>query len=181
MNTQTNLSWDNVATRKPWSAELMKAIQEHKVALDAGHMDGFIPGYQNLSADLQVKCWAEFVIAIARFESDWNPHAVFHEPPPLGVDSVGLLQLSYEDQPNYHLEPLNRAQKSLEDPLVNIRCGLVIMAHVVEKDGVVAGEFTDAQQHKKYKGAARYWSVLREGPKHHLNEIKTLTKKAVGL
>jgi hypothetical protein len=31
----------------------------------------------------------------------------------------------------------------------------------------------------KSRGAARYWSVLREG--HHIDEIKARTKKQLGL
>ena len=81
------------------------------------------------TAPRQIKFWAELFIAIARFESNWRPHEIFHEPPPLGVDSVGLLQLSYEDEPVYRLEHLDRNVKSLEDPLVNLRCGVKIMRY----------------------------------------------------
>lgn len=169
-----SLSWDNVNERKAWSAELLNAIASHKAELDAGNPEGFISGYNHLAAEQQLKFWAELVIAMAHFESSWNPHAIFHEPPPLGVDSVGLLQLSYEDQPNYKLEPLDRAKRSLEDPLVNLRCGIKIMAKLLTNDHVVA---TGTGKHSR--GAARYWSVLREG--HHVNEIKARTKQQLGL
>ncbi|MVM39353.1 transglycosylase SLT domain-containing protein [Spirosoma sp. HMF3257] len=174
------LSWDVVASRKNWSAELLQAIKTNKAVLDAGKMENFITGYQELSADLQIKCWAELIVAMAKFESDWNPHSIYHELPPLGVDSVGLLQLSYEDQNLYALEPLNREQRNLEDPLVNLRCGVKILAHLVAKDSVIADTII-VDNHRKYKGAARYWSVLREGDKHHLNDIRHLVQHNVGL
>jgi len=170
------LSWDGTSTHAAWSAELLTAVRTHKPELDKGNPDVFIPGYAALTPDGQAQFWAEFVIAVAKFESNWDPHSIYHEPPPLGVDSVGLLQLSYEDQSAYQLEPLDRRQRSLEDPLVNLRCGVEIMAHLIARDRVVA---TGANE--RSRGAAAYWSVLREGSGHHLAEIKALTKKNAGI
>jgi len=49
---------------------------------------------------------------------------------------------------------------------VNLRCGVKIFATLASKDKTIA-----SNDH----GAARYWSVLRAGPK--VEEIKELTKK----
>jgi hypothetical protein len=152
----------------------MESIALHKAELDRGNPDHFAPGYSGLSTSDQVRFWAELFVAIARFESSWKPHTIFHEPPPLGVDSVGLLQLSYEDEPNHHLEHLDRAAKSLEDPLVNLRCGVKIMSNLVAKHGVVAS--SNGSQHR---GGAAYWSVLRAG--HKIDDIRKAAKTAVGL
>lgn len=170
----TTLSWDTVEERKAWSAELLAAIAKHKAALDSGNPESFISGYNKLPPEQQVKFWAELVIAMAKFESNWDPHAIFPEPAPLNIDSVGLLQLSYEDRWNYKLEPLDLEKKSLEDPLVNLRCGIVIMAKLLSKDHLVA-----SGTGKQSRGAARYWSVLRTGTK--LNKIKAHVKKELGL
>lgn len=175
MDINQPLSWDN-SIRKPWSLELLKALSLHKADLDAGNPEDFVAGYSTISEDRQLKFWAELIIAMAKFESSWKPTAVFHEPPPLGVDSIGLLQLSYQDQPIYHLEPLDPARDSLKDPLINLRCGIKILAHWLVKDKVVA---SSAGGH--HRGAARYWSVVREGATHHLREIKQLTKVNTGL
>lgn len=168
------LSWDTEAERKAWSAELLKSIRAHKADLDLGNPDAFIPGYVKLSPDQQVTFWAELIISMAKHESNWNPQTKYLEPAPLNIYSVGLLQLSYEDQPAYKLEPLDKEKKSLEDPLVNLRCGVKIMARLVSKDGVVA-----SGTKKQSRGAARYWSVLRTGAK--LDQIKARTKKHLGL
>lgn len=170
------LSWDDDPARKPWSQALVAAVREHKDELDRGNPDAFIPGYAKLSPDAQVKFWAELVIAMAKYESNWNPHAHFKEPPPLNVVSLGLLQLSYEDGAQYHLEPLDREHRALEDAQVNLRCGVTILAHLVARDGVVAAGSGD-----KSRGAARYWAVLRAGRSHHLAQIKALTRRAVGI
>jgi hypothetical protein len=174
MPNESSLSWDSLPERRAWSAQLRASITEYKIQLDQGNPEAFVSGYAALPAERQIKFWAELIIAVAKFESNWKPHTIFHEPPPLGVDSVGLLQLSYEDQPVYHLEPLDRQAKSLEDPLVNLRCGVKIMAKLVSKDGTVASSAAG-----KHRGAARYWSVLRAG--HHVDEIRALVKAQVGI
>jgi hypothetical protein len=174
MSDGTTLSWDSRPERKPWSEQLLKSVALAKEELDRGNPEQFVPGYSELSESQQIKLWAELFVAMARFESNWKSHEIFHEPPPLGVDSIGLLQLSYEDEPLYHLEHLDRSVKSLEDPLVNLRCGVKIMSTLVAKDGVVAS--SDSGRHR---GGARYWSVLRAG--HHIEEIRTAAREAVGL
>ena len=176
MSDDATLTWDSVVERRAWSQQLLVSIAAVKELLDRGNPDAFVSGYTMLPLSRQIKCWAELVVAIARFESNWKPHEVFHEPPPLGVDSVGLLQLSYEDEPIHNLEHLDRAEKSLEDPLVNLRCGVKILSGLVAKDGVVAATVAG-----KHRGAARYWSVLRAGDRHHLEEIRRMVRLAVGL
>jgi hypothetical protein len=170
----TSLSWDNVLARKAWSTQLIASVTDRIAQLEQANPNAFIDGYNTLSSALRIKFWAEMLIAIAKFESNWNPHDIFHEPPPLGVDSIGLLQLSYQDQANYKLEPLSEAARSLEDPLVNLRCGVTIFATLVGQDRTVASSVSG-----KFRGAARYWSTLRAG--HKLDQIVALTKNNVGL
>lgn len=170
------LSWETVASRAAWSAELRGAVAAKQADLEKGNPEQFIAGYGALAAGMKVKFWAELIVAMAKFESAWKPTTRFKEPAPLNVFSIGLLQLSYEDAAHYPLEPLNPGAKSLEDPLVNLRCAVVILARLLEKDGVVVGH-SDGN----HRGGAAYWSVLRPGAKHKLAEIKTLTKMHVGL
>ena len=174
MSDDTMLTWDSRPERKAWSAQLLESVASAKQELDRGNPEQFASGYSGLSESQQIKFWAELFVAIARFESNWKPHEIFREPPPLGVDSVGLLQLSYEDEPVYQLEHLDRSAASLEDPLVNLRCGVKIMSTLVAKDHVVA-----ASDRGKHHGGARYWSVLRGG--HHVDEIRKAARTAVGL
>jgi hypothetical protein len=174
MSNDSTLSWDSLPERKEWSVQLLASVTASKAQLDHGNPDVFVAGYTALPSQRQIKFWAELIVAMANFESSWNPHCIYREPPPLGIDSVGLLQLSYEDEPIYHLEALNRKEKSLEDPLVNLRCAVKIMAKLASKDATVASSFGN-----QHKGAARYWSVLRTG--HHIDEIRAMTMSRVGL
>jgi hypothetical protein len=174
VSDDATLSWDSRPERKPWSAQLRQSIASAKQELEQGNPERFAPGYVELTESRQIKFWAELFVSIAHFESSWKPSEIFHEPPSLGVDSVGLLQLSYEDERIYRLEHLDRNARSLEDPLVNLRCGVKIMSVLVAKDGVVA-----ASDGGKHRGGARYWSVLRAG--HHIDEIRSAARTAVGL
>ena len=171
------MSWDSAPEHVAWSHALIDAIRQRKSDLDAGNPDAFIPGYAALPPDGQVKFWAEFVIAIAKYESTWNPHAHLNEPPPLKVESVGLLQIAYEDAKQYHIDPPpDHASKSLEDAATNLRCGVAILAQLVAQDGAVVGGKGDHS-----RGAARFWAVLRDGKSHKLAAIKALTKKNSGI
>jgi Transglycosylase SLT domain len=168
-----SLSWDD-QSRRPWSVTLLASIQNAMPKLTLGNPNSFLNGYDNLTTDLQLKFWGELVVAIAKFESSWNPHDIFHEPPPLSIDSVGLLQLSYEDQSAYNLEPLSESQKSLEDPSINLRCGVTILAALIAKDRTVASSLSG-----RYRGGAVYWSTLRAG--HKVDQILSITRRNLGL
>lgn len=164
------LSWDENPTCAAWSEQLLNSIQQHIISLETGQPDNFIYGYSALSASNKLRFWAEFVIKIIAYESSFDPHCIYQEPYPLNELSVGLLQLSYSNKNSYHLEGISEENKSLEDPLINIRCGMIILAYWLEKDGVVA---------QNAHGGARYWSVLRE--EHHLEDIRIYVKEIVGL
>jgi hypothetical protein len=168
----TILSWDN-PERKAWSAELIASVTQSIALLEQGNPNAFVNGYNTLSRALQTKFWAELFIAIAKFESGWDPRQTYHESK-LDVDSIGLLQLSYQDKDRYKLEPLSEAANSLKDPLVNLRCGVKIFTTLVVQDRTVASSASGI-----HRGAARYWSVLRPGQK--VDQILALTKKHVGL
>lgn len=171
----TNLSWDNVAARQAWSAKLIALVGQHQAQLEGGQPDAFIAGYNGLSGPLKTKFWAEMLVAMARFESSWDPTNVYHEPPPLGVNSIGLLQLSLQDQDNHHLQPRIQNENQLQDPLLNLDWGVQILSRLLARDGVVARGSSTAQGN----GGSCYWSVLWVG--HKIDLIKQHTRKSVGL
>jgi hypothetical protein len=117
---------------------------------------GWVPAYDKaleLAAaahPVKVPCGvAAFFKAVAVPESDWKPAEVYHEPPPLGVDSIGLLQLSVQDERGYHCGITDAA--SLKHPIRNLYCGVVIM----EKLQKIYGS------DNVYKAGGHYWSTLR--------------------
>jgi soluble lytic murein transglycosylase-like protein len=112
-----------------WSAQLIASIKDSISQLEQGNPESFVSGYNSLSAELRTKFWAELLIAVAKYESDWNPNESYYESS-LGYYSIGLLQLSSVDQANYKLDE-DMSKKSLQDPLVNLRCGVKIFAKLV--------------------------------------------------
>lgn len=155
-----HLSWDNKPERQSWSAALLESVDAAFPRLEAGNPEQFLSGYLALDPEGRRHFWGEFFVQIASFESSWRPSKVTPEPE-LDEASVGLLQLSYGDQENYPLGiRLDSANRDLENPVINLQCGVKIMAHWLEKDGVVA-----TSNGKVHRGGARYWSVLRPGAK----------------
>jgi hypothetical protein len=171
------LSWETAShpERKPWTQKLIALVADHFAQLEQGNGEAFVGGYNGLSAGMKIKFWAELIVAMAKFESSWNPKCVFLEPPPLGVNSIGLLQLSRQDGNNYHLSPPIQSENELKEPLLNLTWGVAILAKLLDKDKTVASGHNGATA----KGGARYWSVLRAG--HKIEDIKALTKKNTGL
>jgi len=153
-----------------WSTELRAQIRARLEQFDqASDIAALCPPYEGLSPDSRVEAIAALAVAIARFESDYRPTLHFPEPG-LGYDSIGLFQLSYED--NFSWCNLNRATNSLEDPITNIQCAIPEMATLISRDGVIASGSDGGSA----RGLARYWSVVREGPTHRLAQITALTR-----
>ncbi|EGF89751.1 lytic transglycosylase, catalytic [Asticcacaulis biprosthecium C19] len=168
----SGLAWEmNHSERAPWSTELRTQVRANLASFDkATDWADFCPTYGSLTADDKVEVIATLAVAIARYESNYNPHTIYHEPAPLNVDSVGLFQLPYED--GFTWCTLNRTAKSLEDPINNIRCAVPKMARLIAKDKVVTAGSTGANA----QGLARYWSTVRLGPTHKLAEIRNATR-----
>ena len=166
------LAWENNhPERAAWSDELRKQLKANLVSFNkAPDLADNCPAYRELDEDDQVTVLATMAVAIAKYESNYDPHNIYHEPPPLGVDSIGLYQLSYEDGFSWCV--LDRANRSLEDPINNIRCAVPKMAKLIAKDRILTAGSTSANA----MGLARYWSVMRLGAGHHLEDIRNATR-----
>ena len=164
-----HLAWEKGhSERKTWSQEFLNQFAAQLPAFDrAKDIALYCPRYSSLPAAERIYVLATIAVAIAKFESNFNPKQHFGEPPPLGYDSIGLFQLSYEDR--FPWCTMDRASKSLEDPVTNIQCAVPEMGRLVASDEIIAAGKTSTDA----RGLARYWSVLREGPKHHLQAIRT--------
>ena len=82
------------------------------------------------------------------------------------VISRGLLQLSFESGNGYGCR--FHSATDLHDPEQNLSCGIRILNQWVHRDRRIAGRVD-----KKWRGGARYWSVLRESDK--VEQIKKWT------
>lgn len=148
----------------------MNEVSSNFSSLDmASDVRPFCPTYYYLSLDLKKQFWAELFIGMAYKESGYNPASVYKES--FGVDSIGLYQLSYEDQWSYC--DMNKAKGTLKDPIKNIECAIRGASRFITRDKVLALGTSS----KTAKGLARYWSVMRSNSsaysyiKHKTNSL----------
>ncbi len=141
----------------------------------------FCPTYPTLSVQQRRKFWVGLLSAMAKPESNFQPHRYYTEKfadaKGRRVVSRGLLQISIEsaNQPRYDCDIPTATL--LHDPKVNLACGVKILSKWVKTDGVIAKakKPKPSNQLKPYVGGSRYWSTLRE--KHgHLAKIAEFTR-----
>jgi hypothetical protein len=170
--TPVTLVWEkDHPERLNWSRELRTQVRLKLVDfVKAKDWDLFCPKFKSLTDDQKVDAISTMAVGMALFESSYKAETVYHEPPPLGVDSVGLFQLSYED--NMKWCSMNKAKGNLKDALVNIQCAVPMMAKLISQDGVVRSG--DKLPRNERKGVSRYWSVT--WPSKHLKEISASVK-----
>jgi len=183
------LSWDN-PERVAWSNFLMAKISNEQVfsGLDeAKDAVKFCSNYKTLPRSEQERMWAEVIIAVAKFESAWNPTTTYIETQ-MGIDPItkiriaseGLLQLSYQDSRHWSFcnefdykadrqLPEKSPKRTILNPYKNLNCGVSIMAELARKRKAV---LLDDRPH--------YWSVLMSGKKHHQAEIIARVKSKMG-
>ena len=97
------------------------------------------------------------ISSMSQYESGFNTNAShvekFKNSKQENVVSRGLLQISSESGNGYgcHIA----AEADLDNPAINLACGVRIMNRYIVKDGVVTAH------DGIWRGGARYWNVLR--------------------
>jgi hypothetical protein len=174
------LSWnsDKNPERQKWTEFLVEHLSQNFDAFDkAKDWKRFCPKYESLKKGDKILVQAETMVWIMWFESAWKPTSrmqesqkVFKTPDPITgqpVASEGLFQLSYQDVRSYPFcnefdwskdKGLAKSDpnKTIFDPIKNMRCGLKIMEGQITKRGQVILQST--------KGL--YWAVIYEGGKY---------------
>jgi hypothetical protein len=161
-----------------WSVVTISTVKSKIASLNkASDMSKFCPLYSSMNIDEQALAWGYLLSGIVKFESGYNPNSTMTESD--GSVSQGLFQLTYG---NAHC-PKSRKEADLNDPSVNIKCAVAIMADEVESDHVVAAGGYIKYGAPPAKGIAKYWSVMRvpdSKSKHHLADIAAMAAKAPG-
>lgn len=128
----------------------------------------FCANYSNLSEQQRKAYWVFLISSMVRFESNFNPAVSytegFDDAQGNAVVSRGLLQLSIESGNSYGCQ--FKSAQEVHDPLKNLSCGVKILDRWLSRDGRIAGKVSS-----KWRGGARYWSVLREGDKTSYKSI----------
>ncbi len=177
----TTLSQGQVPGFKPeWTAQINSMMTDGlflKFDQGAEDMVRFCPKYKILSPEAKIMAIEFLLSAIVKFESDYNPADVYPESD--GSVSRGLFQLTYGNA----FCPKSKQEGDLNDPVVNIKCGVQIAASLIGRDLIVSGGGYISHGAPPPKGLARYWSVIRvpdTKSKHHLIDIQAMTAKAPG-
>jgi len=151
-----DLSW-----KKPeWSAHLLGHVKGMKQLWDsATDIEEFIPGYKSMSAERQIKGIGELLVALAYYESGFNPKSNsvdVGKPGAKDTYSVGLYQVSVVDQ-SWAGGGYKYSFEELSTPLPNIDLAMALMKRQLLKTQTIA-----LQNSSKY----RYWAVLLHGNKY---------------
>lgn len=184
----TPLLWEkSIRIAKQWSQMVYTVItREERSLLEidaANDVKTFCPRYRSLNVSQRLNFWGQFIAALALPESSWIPTSQMIETTmskdPVTqkqVRSEGLLQLSYQDEKNYHINcgfnwekdkllAEKDPNRTILDPYLNLRCGIKILAiQLKNKKNIVLSKNV-------------YWSVLRQGGKYSkISEISKNTK-----
>jgi hypothetical protein len=175
-NPQKTQSWNHA----DWSNHLKEIIHNEWDSFEqAIDVEIVCHKYSTLVLKEQQEVILELIIAIAFYESGWNPLSRYHEKT-MGIDPVtkkpvyseGLLQLSYQDtqwarycefdwNKDKHLAE-NDPAKTILDPFKNLSCGAKILANQI------------ARKKKIFVSSGAYWAVIKEGGRYEkISEIKS--------
>jgi hypothetical protein len=117
----------------------------------------------------KVSFYSSLLSHMSKFESNFKPELTYTErfPDDSGnkVVSRGLLQVSYESCLKGYKVALAKGEE-LHGVEKNLECSVKILNRLVPEDGLISAKIDG-----KYKGGARYWSVLR--PENKLSLIKS--------
>ena len=169
--------WEaKVSGSRDWSNHLYSELDRlGQDLLDVIPADAatFCPNYKNLTYNERKKYWVFIMSVMAKFESGFKTDTSYTEDftdsSGKKVISRGLLQLSIESARGYDCE-LGNAQE-LHNPLKNLSCGVRILDRWVGRDGRIGGKIDG-----KWRGGARYWSVMRAGDKTSYKTIVSSSK-----
>jgi hypothetical protein len=126
--------------RHPWSVALYWEIQKnYQTFIRATDIRTVIPTMDNLDETQRITKLCELMVGVAKYECSWNPAATSSDVTgATEVDQLatGLFQLNVADQKWYHTGT-NFTHEQLKDPINNIKAGVGIVVHLIEKYGSI--------------------------------------------
>lgn len=153
-----NEEWDRILIDEIRKSGLIKILPTLKDKEAFGYTPDIDP----------VIFYGRILVAMAKYESNYNPDAVYKES--FGVYSRGLFQISLVDAKRYNA-PFT-TEESVNVPELNIIGAVRVFAKLVENDRYIGSRIGG-----RWKGGARYWSVLR-GTRAYTKEALNYIKHA---
>lgn len=154
------LAWERYKLGSAAWSDQLRALVRASTLPDSNPKDVtvFAATYPVLSREMRVEFWSQFISIITKFESSFDPSVNCQDVGTVQEKdtwSVGLLQLSVCDQPNYGIK-LKYNFQDLQNPIKNLTLGVAIMAMLINRDKVLC-----AQSGDHWLGLTEYWSTLR--------------------
>lgn len=158
------LYWENTTEphpeRKPWSDALIGYIDDDFEVYDkATDTAKWCPKYKTLSYRDKLKAWGELYVALAYYESSFNPRSASVDVGKQTVKdtwSAGLFQVSVVDQP-WAGGGTKYSYNELLTPLPNIHLATILMRRQMKNTGLVF-----LRNSSKF----RYWAVALQGNRY---------------
>lgn len=136
----------------------------------------FCPKFRSFNHSQKIEFYAQLISIVAKRESGYRPETKYQEDFKDShgnwVISRGLLQISQESANSYGCG-ITKAEM-LHNPRINLSCGIRILERWIIKDRRLAGKVAG-----KWRGGARYWSVLRSVSNSYLVVKKHLSSLAL--
>lgn len=175
---EASYDWDHKSDSKNWTEFTRKALLKRGKNLlnkksDPASAGRYCDRFNEMNKEERIVFWTGLIAAMARYESSFRPSTTFKESFKNSkgerVISAGLLQASYESARGYGFK--DATTEKLKDPEYNLNVGVQILerwfgahAHIATKvDG-------------KWRGGAKYWSVLRPRTNSKVYKIRKVTK-----
>lgn len=138
------LSWENTTAPHPeraaWSKSLIDIIGEKFDVLDkAKDMSKYCPKFSLLTKKDKINALAEFMVALAYYESGYNPKASSVD---VGTKddkstwSIGLWQMSVIDQSSYNIKFCYNYDDLLK-PAPNAKLAIYVLAKQIASQGLI--------------------------------------------
>lgn len=144
-------SWPN----QEWAKEALATVRREGLdKLPLSDAKAFCPN------GMSERNWVHLMASMVRYESNFKPNTTYKESFKSSssgdyVISTGLFQISISSTRGGY-GCVWSGQEDLKNPIKNIACSGKVLKKLVAQDGRMAGSVGG-----KWKGAARYWSVLR--------------------
>lgn len=168
------LYWENTTSprpeRAPWTKQLSELIKQNLTTYSEAKDIGEICSKFYSLTDLgKIKAIGEFFVAMAYYESSFNPNSASVDVGTQGDKgswSVGLYQMSGNDG---SAKKFGCDFTCLQDPLMNIKVANEQMVRQITRTGLIL---------LPNSNASRYWAVILKGNKYSkIADIQARVKK----
>ena len=147
--------WQHMEGHTLWTRAALSALKDHGaplVDMVPGDIRNWCPAYA-ANTDAQRRAfWVGYMSALAKHESTYKPWAVGG-----GGRWYGLSQILPATARGYRCNV--GTGEALKNGAANLSCGVRIMAHTVQRDGVIHG------RDRKWRGVSADWGPMRNAAK----------------